>query len=138
MAEILSINISLEKGTEKESVQSIKVLENWGLEGDAHADETSRQISIFPIEAIKKVPADKMDEVLNGGYTENITISGIPLEKLNIGTVVKLGDEVEVEIYHIGKDQFKEKGRPYIVSREGRFGKVIKGGSIKIGDTVKV
>lgn len=84
------------------------------------------------IEALAKVPEEKREEVLNAGYTENFTISGIPLTELVIGAVVRLG-EVEIKIHMVGKEH-KEHGRPYIVSREGRFGRVIKGGKVKVGD----
>ncbi|HHY91119.1 MAG TPA: MOSC domain-containing protein [Clostridiales bacterium] len=137
MAEVISINISSKKGIEKESVKEANLIEGWGLEGDAHAGNWSRQISIFPVEALEKVPLEKKEEVLNGGYTENITIQGMPLEELSVGTVVKIG-EAAIKILHIGKEEFKEHGRPYIVSREGRFGKVLKGGKIKVGDEVFV
>ncbi|MFA4884853.1 MAG: hypothetical protein WC601_03605 [Desulfotomaculaceae bacterium] len=46
--------------------------------------------------------------------------------------------EAEITILQVGKDVFKDQGRPYIVSREGRFGKVTKGGKVKTGDRVKV
>jgi len=75
--------------------------------------------------------------VLSGGYTENFTIAGIPLENLVIGKTLLLG-EAEITILQVGKDVFKDQGRPYIVSREGRFGKVTKGGKVKTGDRVKV
>ena len=43
-----------------------------------------------------------------------------------------------MEIAHIGKDEFKDHGRAYIVSREGRFCKVIKGGKVRVGDKVEL
>jgi len=113
------------------------VIENWGLEGDAHGGDWDRQISVFPIEALNKVPSYKIKEVLSGGYTENFTITGISLEDLVIGKTLLLG-EAEITILHIGKDEFKDQGRPYIVSRKGRFGKVTKGGKVKTGDEVKI
>ncbi len=135
MAQVLSINISSVKGIVKDSVPKVNVIENWGLEGDAHAGDWDRQVSIFPVEALAKVPEHKREEVLSAGYTENFTISGIPLEELTAGTVVKIG-EAEIKIYQVGKE-YKEFGRPYIVSREGRFGKVLKGGKVKVGDEVR-
>lgn len=39
---------------------------------------------------------------------------------------------------YIGKEEFKEQGRPYIVSREGRFGRVRSGGTVRVGDPVEV
>lgn len=137
MGRVLSINISDITGIEKTQVKEVKVIENWGLKGDAHAGEWDRQVSIFPVEALDKVPRYKLDEVLKGGYTENFTISGVPLEDLVIGKTVKIG-EAYVKILYIGKEVPKEKGRPYIVSREGRFGIVVEGGKVKTGDEVRV
>ena len=71
-------------------------------------------MSIFPIEALSKVPAEKYDEVLNGGYTENITVSGISLEQFSINSLVQIGSEVLIQIRQIGKE-YKEYGRHYIV-----------------------
>ena len=136
MGTVLSINISSNKGTEKKSVDEAKVLEGWGLENDAHAGAWDRQVSIFPVEALAKVLPKKHDEVINGGYTENISISGIPPEELSVNTVLQIGNEILIQIKHIGKEEFKEHGRPYIVSREGRFGVVLKGGTIRVGDKV--
>lgn len=137
MGNVVSINISTKKGIEKNQVNKVNVIKDWGLEDDAHAGHWDRQVSIFPVESLEKVPPEKLDEVINGGYTENFTISGFPLENLRVGALIRIG-EAEIEILHIGKEEFKEKGRPYIVSREGRFGKVIKSGEVKIGDTISL
>lgn len=137
MGKILSINISSERGTSKESVPSAEVMYGWGIVGDAHGGDWDRQISIFPIEAMSKIPKEKFEEVSSGAYTENITISGIPFEDLSIGKIINIG-ECKMIITHVGKDVYKENGRPYIVSREGRFCKVIKGGIIKSGDEITV
>jgi MOSC domain-containing protein YiiM len=138
MGVVLSINKSLAKGIEKEAINEASVLEGWGIENDAHAGHGDRQVSIFPVEALEKVPIDKYNEVINGGYTENITISGLPLDQFLIDSVVQIGSEVLIEIKHIGKEKFKEHGRPYIVSREGRFGIVLKGGNIRVGDKISL
>lgn len=137
MAKVLSIHVSDKRGTAKNDVAEVKVLEGWGLEGDAHGGNWDRQVSILSIEAMDKVPLEKRTEVLADGYTENFTISGLPLEEFPAGCILKLG-EAEIEILYIGKDVFKEKGRPYIVSREGRFGRVHRGGIVRIGDSVEV
>jgi len=131
---VVAVNISAVKGVVKDSVPEARVIENWGLEGDAHAGDWDRQVSIFPEEALAKVPAEKREEVMSSGYTENFTIKGIPLEKLKVGSILRIG-ECEIEIRQVGKEH-KEFGRPYIVSREGRFGRVLKGGLVKVGDKV--
>lgn len=135
MAKVLSINVAPVRGVEKTPVRQVRVVEGWGLEGDAHGGDWDRQVSILPLEALKKVPPEKEEEVLKGGYTENFTIQGIDPRDLLVGRVMQIG-EAKIEIIHIGKEIFKEHGRPYIVSREGRFGKVIQGGTVKLGDQV--
>ena len=105
------------------------------MEGDAHAGPWDRQISVFPLEAMALVPPDIMSTINEGDYSENITIEGIPLDKLGIGRRWRIG-EAEVLICHIGKEKPKPEGRPYIVSREGRFGTVITSGRVKQGDLV--
>jgi MOSC domain-containing protein YiiM len=137
MGKVLAVNISEKRETVKINVYEGNLIVGWGLENDAHGGDWDRQISIFPVEAMEKVPENKREEVLNGGYTENITISGIPLEDLSVDKVLKIGDAV-VKILHIGKEKYKENGRPYIVSREGRFGKVVKSGRVKVGDNVQI
>lgn len=137
MGKVVSLNISEKRGIEKTQVFSVNAIEGFGIEGDGHAGAWDRQVSIFPIEALEKVPSDKIEEVKNGGFTENITISGVSLDDHNVGIVIQIG-EVRIKILHIGKEEYKEHGRPYIVSREGRFGTVMKGGKINIGDSVEV
>lgn len=134
MGKVLSVNLSAVRGIVKDSVEDAMVLEGWGVEGDAHGGDWDRQVSIFPLEALAKVPEEKREEVLTSGYTENFTIEGIPLHKLKPGSIIRLG-EAEIEIKQIGKEH-KEFGRPYIVSREGRFGRVLKSGKVKVGDEV--
>ncbi|MDD2422206.1 MAG: MOSC domain-containing protein, partial [Heliobacteriaceae bacterium] len=136
MGKVLAINVSKERGTDKLSINEANVVVGWGVEGDAHGGDWDRQVSILPVEALAKVPEHMRDEVLKGGYTENFTISGIPLEDLAVNKVVKIGEAI-IKILHIGKEEPKEHGRPYIVSREGRFGKVIKGGKVKARDEVQ-
>ncbi|MFZ5596321.1 MAG: ankyrin repeat domain-containing protein [Bacillota bacterium] len=136
MGKVLSINISRVKGIEKTPVEQAEIIEGWGLKGDAHGGDWDRQVSILPVESLEKVPPGKKEEVLQGGYTENFTISGIEPSELAAGSFVRINKAV-INILHIGKDEFKEHGRPYIVSREGRFGRVLRGGTVKVGDDVK-
>lgn len=137
MGKVMAINISSIRGIEKTSIEQVELIKDWGLQGDAHGGDWDRQVSIFPVEALEKVPPEKKEEVLKGGYTENFTISGIELSQLAIGNFVAIGKSY-CKIIHIGKDDYKEHGRPYIVSREGRFSRVIKDGTVKLGDEVIV
>jgi len=67
MGSVLSIHVSAERGIIKTDVPEVIVLEGWGLEGDAHGGEWDRQVSIFPIEALDKVPQEKKQKFLPTG-----------------------------------------------------------------------
>ena len=138
MGIVLSIQVAPVKGIEKREIQQVKALKNWGLENDAHAGTGDRQVSIFPIEALDKVPLEKQIEVNTGLYTENITIAGIPLEQLSVNRQIRICDDTIIQIKHIGKEVYKEHNRSYIISRDGRFGVVLRDGIIKKNDRVEL
>jgi MOSC domain-containing protein YiiM len=132
---VIAVNTAEQRGIPKKNVEAGYLREGWGLEGDAHAGAWDRQISIFPLEAMAFVPPDIRPSISEHDYSENITIEGIPLEELKVDRRLRIG-EAEVLICHIGKERFKDTGRPYIVSREGRFGTVVKSGRVATGDVV--
>ena len=51
---VMAVCISREKGTPKENIGQGLLIENWGLEHDAHAGKWHRQVSLLS--------ADKIDE----------------------------------------------------------------------------
>ncbi|MEO0243846.1 MAG: cyclic pyranopterin monophosphate synthase MoaC [candidate division WOR-3 bacterium] len=119
----------------KEKVKSIRLIANFGVEGDVHAG-TEKEVSVFPLEALAKVPKDKFTFSIDD-ITENITIIGIPEYLLLPGKRLVIG-EAELEILQIGKENFVNEGRPYAVSRWGRFCRVVKGGTIELYDEVRL
>jgi len=135
--EVVAVNLSEKRGVPKSNVGSGYLKEGWGLEGDAHAGEWERQISLFPVEAMALVPEEVRKEMREGEYSENLTIQGIPLEELRVGRRLRIGEAV-VEILQVGKGKLEPRGRAWIVSREGRFGRVLKGGKVKVGDEVEL
>lgn len=132
---VTAVNTAEKRGVPKRNVGEGYLQKDWGLVGDAHAGDWERQISILSREAMRLVPPPIRCTISDDDYSENITIEGIPLNKLGIGRRLRIG-EAEVLICHIGKEKAKEHGRPYIVSREGRFGKVTKSGRVRVGDLV--
>lgn len=142
---IYSINISKSKGTAKVPVKKAKLVENLGMENDAHAQEGVRQVSLLALESIKKqnqCPKIKKTKPLKpGDFAENITTEGLKLSGLNIGDRLVVGKNIVLEISKIGKEchrycQVYYKTGDCIMPREGIFAKVIKGGEIKTGDMV--
>lgn len=137
---VISINISENKGTVKKPVDEVFVIENYGIEGDAHAGaHWHRQLSFLSIDSINKMK-EKGLNISYGDFAENITVEGIDLMELEIGTKLQIG-EVIVEITQKGKschskcEIFKTVG-DCIMPKEGIFAKVLKGGKIRIGDSI--
>lgn len=133
---VLAVNRADRRGIPKENVGEGFLEVGVGLVGDAHAG-SERELSLFPIEALALAPKEILSSLREGEYSENITIQGIPLEELRVGKKLKIG-EAEVEIVQIGKGKLEPEGRPWIVSREGRFARVTRSGKVKVGDSVLV
>ncbi len=135
---IVSINTSSRKGEKKSPVRTAVLTENLGIEGDAHAGFLHRQISLLAMESIEKMRSKGLD-VGPGDFAENITTKGIDLCALPIGTRLKLGDDIAVEITQIGKEChnrceiFKQAG-DCVMPREGVFARVLRGGVLRKGD----
>ena len=137
---IVSIAVSRKKGTRKSLVERARVVENHGLEGDAHAGSWHRQISFLASESIQEA-RDKGLTVDFGDFAENVATEGVDWTTLTVGTRVKLGAAVVVEISQIGKTCHKPCAIFYqagdcIMPREGAFARVLQGGDIACGDAV--
>jgi len=139
---IEAISISKRRGTKKSNVAKAELKTDFGIVGDAHADNWHRQISLLAIESIDKMTAKGAD-VSAGDFAENITTSGIDLISLSLGSKLKLGKAAEVEITQFGKkchnkcEIFKLVG-DCIMPREGIFAKITKPGVIKPNDIIEV
>ena len=137
---IVSIAISKKKGTRKTPVDEIFISKDHGLEGDAHAGDWHRQISLLAQESIDKIRAKGLD-VTPGDFAENITTTGLVLEKLPVGTRLQIGDQALVEITQIGKEChnrcaiFHQVG-DCVMPREGVFARILNGGPIQPGDAI--
>ena len=139
---IKAISVSKEKGTQKVNVPKAELQADFGIVGDAHAGNWHRQVSLLAIESIDKMVA-KGAKVAPGNFAENITTEGIELLELSIGSKLKLGESVELEITQFRKkchsrcEIFEQVG-DCIMPREGVFAKVIKAGQINVGDVIEV
>ena len=143
-ARIVSINTSERKGTRKSPVADghDTVIEQFGLASDAHAGHWHRQVSFLAAESIQTAQARGLD-VNEGDFGENFTTQGINLLSLPLGTQLKLGSEVLVEISQIGKVCHTRCAIYYLAGdcifpHEGIFGVVLQGGEVHIGDDIQV
>ena len=143
MASVIAVCMSAAKGVSKAPVAAAVFKVGVGLEGDAHAGgDAVREVSLLAMESIGKMNSDSR-EFKPGDFAENITTSGIELASLPVGTRLQAGNEVMLEITQIGKKChsgcaiFKEVGN-CIMPKEGVFARVIRGGTIRPGDEIKV
>jgi MOSC domain-containing protein YiiM len=139
---IKAISISEKRGTQKVNVPEAELKADFGVVGDAHTGNWHRQVSLLAIESIDKMIA-KGAKVSPGNFAENITTEGIDLLNLAIGSKLKLGKSVKLEITQFGKQchsrcEIFEQVGDCIMPREGIFAKVTVPGRINVGDVVEV
>jgi MOSC domain-containing protein YiiM len=143
MTTVIAVCQSEKKGTKKRPVPEVTIKKDYGVVGDAHADgATHRQVSLLAIESIDKM-RNKGFELQPGDFAENITTRGIDWVSLPIGTRIRVGDKVVLEMTQIGKEchaacAIRKQVGDCIMPREGIFARVIRGGRVKAGDTIKV
>jgi MOSC domain-containing protein YiiM len=139
---IVAVCTSKKKGTRKRDMGRAELKVDWGIVGDAHADNWHRQVSLLALESIEKMRALGLN-VGPGSFAENLTTQGIDLLSLPIGSRVRVGDEVVLEITQHGKVCHDRCAVYYqagdcVMPREGVFARVIKGGLVKVGDKIEL
>lgn len=128
---IEALCISEARGTVKHAVPEVRLIKDYGIEGDAHASHWHRQVSLLSSEQVKAfnkrieesnarileqakiVASDKknltngaeklIEPAIEGTFGENILVSGIDLPKLPVGILIKAGDVV-LKLSQIGKE----------------------------------
>ncbi len=142
MAKVISINVSKEKGTIKESVEKAVLRPDHGIEGDAHAGNWHRQVSLLDQTSVDKMLARGAKNLVPGIFAENITTEGIDLASLPVGTHLLVG-QVRLEVTQIGKEChhgcqiFRQVGM-CVMPLEGIFTKVLNPGTIRPGDEISI
>ena len=138
---IVAVCTSKKKGTRKRNVGEAELKVDWGIVGDAHAADWHRQVSLLAMESVEKMRALGLN-VGPGSFAENLTTQGMDLLALPIGSQVRVGNEVVLEITQHGKICHDRCAVYYqagdcVMPREGIFAKVIKGGQVKVGDAIE-
>jgi len=138
---IVAVSISDRKGVVKHNVPEALLVVEHGLEGDAHAG-SGRQVSLLAKESIDKMLALGA-KVQSGDFAENITVQGLEVMALPVGTRLEVGPEAELEITQIGKAcrkgcAIREQVGDCVMPREGVFARVLRGGIVKPGDRIEV
>lgn len=138
---VVAVCISENKGERKKPVSDVTVIVGHGVDGDAHAADWHRQVSMLGMESIRKMQNLGLS-VNTGDFAENITTSGIDLPSLPIGTKLKVGEAV-LEVTQIGKEchtrcAIYHQAGDCVMPREGIFARVSQGGGIRPGDVVTI
>ncbi len=141
MGRVMAVCTSPAKGTQKQDVGQAVFIEDFGIEGDAHAGKWHRQVSLLSYEKIEEFRR-RGAEVAFGAFGENLVVEGIDFKTLPIGTRFRC-NEVELVLTQIGKQchhgcEIFQKMGDCIMPREGVFTKVEKGGEIKVGDMLEI
>ena len=141
MAQVVSVNISEKKGTVKKAVPEIRLRLRHGIEGDAHAGDWHRQISLLAEESADKMRA-LLPDLQPGAFAENINTRGVDLKRLPVGTRLRLGETV-VEVTQIGKQchsgcEIKKVTGTCVMPTEGIFAVVVREGRVRKGDPIEI
>jgi cyclic pyranopterin phosphate synthase len=141
VGKVLAVNVSAAKGERKKAVPAVVLRTEHGIEGDAHAGQWHRQVSLLAQESIDKMTAQGLD-VGPGDFAENITTLGLEVAALPLGTTLDLGEAL-VEVTQIGKEchsrcAIYEQAGDCVMPREGIFVRVLRGGRVAPGDPVRV
>jgi MOSC domain-containing protein YiiM len=127
------VNISERTGVQKTPVARALLKEGHGIQGDAHAGDWHRQVSLLADEDIQTMRGRGV-ELGFGDFAENITTRGVDLGSLPIGARLELGSAL-LEITQIGKEChhgcaiFQAVG-DCVMPRRGVFARVLRGGEI--------
>lgn len=141
MGKIMAVCISEKRGTQKKNIEKVRLIENFGLEGDAHAGNWHRQVSLLSYEKVRAFE-EKGISVEDGAFGENLLVEGFDFKTLPIGTRFRCGD-VLLEMTQIGKEchshcEIYQAVGDCIMPREGVFARVLHGGVIQIGDEMEI
>ena len=141
MGKIKAVCVSEKKGTAKKNIGTSVVIENHGLENDAHAGNWHRQVSLLSYEAVEAFRARGAD-VEDGAFGENLLVEGFDFKSYPVGTIFKCNDVV-LKLTQIGKkchsacEIFHMVG-DCIMPREGVFARVLHGGTVSVGDELYI
>ncbi len=142
MAKVAAICISEVRGIQKHEIPEAFLRADYGIEGDAHAGNWHRQVSLLSVESVETLQKKIDFELKHGAFAENILVEGMTVHKLPVGTRLRIG-EAECEVTQIGKEchsdcAIRKAAGDCVMPREGIFVKVITSGKVKTGDEIEI
>ena len=141
-AVIKAVCISEKKGQQKHPVDAVKLLPHHWIEGDAHAGDWHRLVSLLAQESVDRLQEKVSIRLFPGAFAENILCEGLSLCALPVGTRLRIGTAL-CEVTQIGKEchadcAIRRQAGDCVMPREGIFAAVLEAGEARPGDTVEV
>ena len=141
-AVVRAVCISEKKGEQKHAVDAISLLPDHGIQGDAHAGNWHRQVSLLGVESVEKVQKNISFLLQPGAFAENILTEGVCLYQLPVGTRLRIGTAL-CQVTQIGKEchndcAIRKAAGDCVMPREGIFVKVLEAGDVRPGDAIQV
>lgn len=142
MAEVLAVCISEVRGISKHPVDAIHLIPGHGIEGDAHAGNWHRQVSLLAQESVDELQSKITLQLKPGDFAENVLTRGIDLKSLPVGTLLRLGTALG-EVTQIGKEchndcAIRQQVGDCCMPREGIFLRVLEEGYLRPGDEIRL
>ena len=141
-AVITAVCISEKKGQQKHPVESVHLRPEHGIDGDAHAGNWHRQVSLLSKKSVDRLQEKISIPLFPGAFAENILCDGIELYELPVGTKLRVGTAL-CEVTQIGKEchadcAIRQQAGDCVMPREGIFAVVLEEGDAKAGDLISV
>ena len=162
---VVAVHSSGRHSFSKAPKESIRLIENWGVEGDAHAGPTDqhlyhiRRFGQQPnLRQVHLIHAELLDEVRTRGHSvlpgelgENISTRNLDLLGLPTGTRLRIGAEAiveltglrnpcrQIEAFQPGLLAHVVERRPAgLVRKGGVMSIVVKGGIVRPADRIEI
>ena len=141
-AVIKAVCISEKKGQQKHPVERVHLRPEHGIDGDAHAGNWHRQVSLLGQDSVDRLQEKISIPLFPGAFAEHLLCEGIELYKLPVGTRLRVGTAL-CEVTQIGKEchadcAIRRQAGDCVMPREGIFAIVLTEGEAKAGDLVTV
>lgn len=142
MGILVSVCTSTKKGVVKNAILQAVFRVGHGIEGDAHAGDWHRQVSLLAAESIDRVK-EVIPTLKQGAFAENLIVQGMDWPSIKVGDRLWVGSAVILEITQIGKEchnhgcAIKKATGDCIMPREGLFARVVCGGNVTGGCRVQ-
>jgi MOSC domain-containing protein YiiM len=133
------IRIYPAKGSAGTELAEGRLIENFGLEGDFHAEESEKQVSLLSAQ-IRETADQKNNGLCFSRFQENLTVRCRELfgpgNRLVAGEAVL---EITADLKHCHKEcNLYKAGKRCSLAGMNLFARVLKSGIVRIGDTIDV